>query len=44
MELRETDSDMIGECGKYYDLDHLMLRKSYFANEDFEPSSDVRMF
>ena len=32
---------MVGEGGKYYDLDHLLLRKSYFAGEDFEPSSDV---
>ena len=42
MELKETDSAMIGEAGRYYDIDHLMLRKSYFANEEFEPCQEVK--
>jgi hypothetical protein len=34
---------MIGESGRYYDLDHLMLRKSNFASEEFDPCPDVKI-
>jgi hypothetical protein len=40
MDLKQSDSAMVGEAGKYYDLDHLLLRKSHFA-KDFEPGAEV---
>lgn len=36
------DSQMVGEETHFYDLDHLLCRKSNFATEDFEPSEDLR--
>ena len=42
MELKQTDTDMIGETGRYYDLDHLMLRKSQFAPGEFDPCTELR--
>ena len=41
MDLKQTDSAMVGESGRYYDLDHLMLRKSNFASDEFDPCPDV---
>ena len=40
--LDRADSEMVGEDSFFYDLDHLLCRKSYFASEDFEPSEDVK--
>ena len=42
MELKQTDTPMIGETGRYYDLDHLMLRKSHFAPGEFDPCIELR--
>jgi NEDD8-activating enzyme E1 len=42
MDLKQTDSAMIGESGKYYDLDHLLLRKSHFAGDEFDPCPELR--
>ena len=42
MELKQTDTAMIGETGRYYDLDHLMLRKSHFAPGEFDPCIELR--
>ena len=37
----KQDSEMIGEQSQFYDIDHLLCRKSQFASEDFEPSVEV---
>jgi ubiquitin-activating enzyme E1 C len=42
MELKQTDSAMIDKTSRYYDIDHLMLRKSHFAPADFDPSPKLR--
>ncbi len=42
MEFKQTDSAMIDETSRYYDIDHLMLRKSHFAPAHFVPSPKLR--
>jgi hypothetical protein len=41
LNLEKMDSEMNGECSKDYDLDHLLMRPSSFADESFEPSEEV---
>ena len=39
--LHVTDSEMIGEASKHYDVEHLYCRESHFA-DGFTPSEDLR--